>query len=62
MAKIVPTFLKMFRECKVPIKGGVWIDLYNQSVNDMICGTIHTRINQGNYWYVSEIEDTAGDK
>lgn len=58
MAKIVPTFEKMFRDGKVPIKGGVWIDIYNQSVNESVAGTIHTRISQGNYWYVSEI-DTA---
>lgn len=62
MAKIIPTFQKMFSEGIVPLKGGVWIDIYNQSVNTEISGTIHTRISQGNYWYVTEVKDTAGDQ
>ena len=62
MAKIIPTFQKMFSEGIIPLKDGVWIDIYNQSVNTEISGTIHTRISQGNYWYVTEVEDTPSDR
>lgn len=62
MAKIIPTFQKMFSEGKIPLKRGVWIDIYNQSVNTEISGTIHTRISQGNYWYVTEVKDTPSDQ
>ena len=61
MAKIVPTFQRMFNDGIIPIRGGVWIDIYNSSVNTEIAGTIHTRISHGNYWYVTEIKDTASD-
>lgn len=57
MAKIIPTLERMIREGKIPIIGGVWIDVYNSSANTEIAGTIHTRISQGNYWYVTEIKD-----
>lgn len=53
MARIIPTLNKMFREGRVPIEGGVWIDIYNQSCNARIAGTIHTRIDHGNYWYIT---------
>lgn len=51
----------MFDDGIIPIRGGVWIDIYNSSVNTEIAGTIHTRISHGNYWYVTEIKDTASD-
>lgn len=57
MAKIMPTFQKMFNEAKIPIMGGVWIDIYNSSCNTEIAGTIHTRISHGNYWYVTELKE-----
>ena len=60
MAKLIPTFQKMFRDGKIPIRGGVWIDIYNSSSNTEIAGTIHTRIKEGNYWYVTELTDSAG--
>lgn len=62
MAKILPTLEAMLRSGKIPITGGAWIDIYNQSCNTRIAGTIHTRIQHGNYWYVTEIKDTAGDE
>ena len=57
MARIVPTLNKMFRDGTIPILGGVWIDVYNQSCNTRISGTIHTRIDHGNYWYVTELNE-----
>lgn len=57
MAKILPTFKKMFDEGKIAIRGGLWIDIYNQCVNESIAGTIHTRISHGNYWFVTELYD-----
>ena len=51
----------MFDEGIVPIAEGVWIDIYNKSVNTKIAGTIHTRISHGNYWYVTEIKDSSGN-
>jgi len=63
MAHIVPTMIKMYSESKIPIRGGVYIDVYNQIINEEISGAIHTRISQGNYWYVTELfEDTSSDK
>lgn len=41
----------------IPLRGGVYIDIYNQIANERICGTIHTRIDRGNYWYVTEVRD-----
>lgn len=60
MAKLIPTLGKMIRDGVLPIADGVWIDVYNSSANTEIAGTIHTRISQGNYWFVTEIyEDKA---
>lgn len=61
MAKIVPTFQRMFDEGIIPIRDGVWIDLYNQSVNTEIAGTIIRKVSHAAYWYVTEIKDTASD-
>lgn len=38
----------------IPNKGGVFIDSYNQSVNEEIAGTITTRIDASNMSYVTE--------
>lgn len=57
MAKVMPTLGKMIRSRVIPISQGVWIDIYNQSSNPTIAGTIHTRISHGNYWYVTEVKE-----
>ena len=62
MARILPTLEAMLLDGTIPIMGGAWIDIYNHSANGEIAGTIHTRISHGNYWYVTELEDTAGGK
>ena len=60
MAKIIPTLAEMHLDGTIKVVGGQWIDVYNRSVNPSFAGTIHTRISHGNYWYVTEIKDTAG--
>lgn len=57
MARIIPTINSMFRDGTIPIAGGVWIDVYNHSCNTRMAGTILTRIDRGNYWYVTEINE-----
>lgn len=57
MAKIIPTLCEMIRDRTIPLIGGVWIDVYNHSANTEIAGTIHTRIDHGNYWYVTELRE-----
>lgn len=47
--------MKMIAEGKIPNKGGVFIDTYNQSINEDIAGTITTRINAGNMVYVTDL-------
>lgn len=47
----------MFLDRTIPLIGGVWIDVYNHSANALISGTIHTRIDHGNYWYVTELRE-----
>lgn len=59
MAKIIPTLGLMIADDSFPVKRGVWIDVYNKCHNTEIAGTIHTRIFNGNYWYVTEIKDTV---
>lgn len=48
----------MIREGKIPNRGGVFIDAYNQSINEDIAMTITTRVNTCNHYYVTEICDT----
>jgi hypothetical protein len=62
MAKIMPTLKAMLDDGTIPIRGGVWIDIYNHTAKEDMAGVIHTRISQGNYWYVTEIKacDTEG--
>lgn len=63
MARILPTLERMIKDGIVPVnRGGVWIDIYNKSINCEKAGTIHTRISNGNYWYVTTLEDTAGNE
>lgn len=47
--------MKMIAEGKIPNKGGVFIDVYNQSINEDIAGTITTRTNAGNMVYVTNL-------
>lgn len=61
MARILPTLEAMLLDGTIPLTGGAWIDIYNHTANASIAGTIHTRISQGNYWYVTEFEDSTGD-
>lgn len=42
----------------IPNSGGVWIDAYNQSVNADICGTITTRVDHSNHYWVTEPKAT----
>ena len=37
-----------------PIGGGVFIDAYNQHINESIAMTITTRVNTCNHYYVTE--------
>ena len=39
----------LLKSDKVPIRGGVWLDAYNQTVSD-IAGTIAARINDSNHF------------
>lgn len=45
--------MKMLAEGKIPNKGGVFIDAYNQSINEEIAMTITTRVNTCNHYYVT---------
>lgn len=44
----------MIREGKIPNRGGVFIDAYNQSINEDIAMTITTRIDASNSVYVTD--------
>jgi hypothetical protein len=46
--------VKMIREGKIPNRGGVFIDAYNQSINEDIAMTITTRTNTSNHYYVTD--------
>jgi hypothetical protein len=54
--------VKMIREGKIPNRGGVFIDAYNQSINEDIAMTITTRANTCNHYYVTEICDTKEER
>ena len=49
---------KMIDNCLIPNMGGVFIDAYNQSINEDIAGTITTRVDASNMIYVTETEPT----
>lgn len=46
--------VKMIREGKIPNRGGVFIDAYNQSIHEDIAMTITTRIDASNSVYVTD--------
>ena len=48
----------MIDNCLIPNMGGVFIDAYNQSINEDIAGTITTRVDAANMIYVTETEPT----
>ena len=49
-------FRKWLDKGDLPKRGGVYIDIYNQIYNkDNIAGAIHTRISEGNYWWVTQV-------
>lgn len=55
----VSDFRNGLRRATFPIGGGVFIDIYNQMYNKAgIAGTIHTRINDGGYWWVTQVIET----
>ena len=45
----------MLERGTIPIEDALYIDTYNKQVKREICGTIHTRISNGNHWYVSQM-------
>jgi len=58
MAKIYPTLARMILDGIVPLyPGGAWIDIYNACCRTDIAGTVLTRIDHGNYWYVTELRE-----
>lgn len=50
---------KMIDENKIPNKGGVFIDAYNQSINEDIANTITTRVNDSNMIFITELCNTS---
>lgn len=46
--------VKMIREGRIPIRGGVFIDAYNQSISEEIAMTITTRVDASNSVYVTD--------
>lgn len=46
----------MLRGGKIPDRGGVWIDAYNQSTCEDIAGTITTRIDHSNHYWVTDVK------
>ena len=52
-------FQKWLDKGDLPNGGGYFIDIYNQMYNKSgIAGTIHTRINDGGYWWVTQVIET----
>lgn len=47
----------MIDNCLIPNMGGVFIDAYNQSINEDIAGTITTRVDASNMNFVTEGKD-----
>lgn len=61
MARVLPTIKEMLEDGTIPICHGAWVDVYNHISNKNITGTINTRISHANYYYVTEIKDSAGN-
>lgn len=52
-------FVLWLNKLDLPNRGGYFIDIYNQMYNkEGIAGTIHTRISDGNYWWVTQCVET----
>lgn len=49
---------KLIEQNTPPFRGGVWLNAYDCSWNDKITGTITTRINAGNNWFVTQVVET----
>lgn len=47
---------QMIRDNKIPYRGGVWIDTYNQTIDEDIAGTILCGIDFRGMHYVTTIE------
>lgn len=43
---------------KIPFRGGVWLDTYNQASNSLAAGTIKARINTNCMYFVTQAEET----
>ncbi len=48
----------MIAEGRIPNRGGVFIDAYNQSINEEVAGTITTRVDASNHIFVTDICNT----
>lgn len=46
--------MKMIREGRIPNRGGVFIDAYNQSINEKIAMTITARVDASNSVFVTD--------
>ena len=44
----------MIESGKIPNRGGVFIDAYNQSINEDIAGTITTRVDASNSTFITD--------
>lgn len=42
----------------IPFRNGIWLDCYSQIYNTKVSGTITTRVNEGNLWFVSQVIET----
>lgn len=45
---------QMFQDGNMPMRGGQWIDLYNQATNPDVSGTVLTTIDSSNNYFVME--------
>ena len=45
---------KMIESGKIPNRGGVFIDAYNQTINEEIAGTITTRVDASNSVFITD--------
>lgn len=52
----------MIAEGRIPNRGGVWVDAFNQSINEDIAGTLTTRVDGSNMYYVTEICSTKEER
>ena len=53
--------MKLIESGKVPIRGGVMLDCYNQRAVEDYSVTITTRINSANHYYVIEEDKRNGE-